>query len=112
MTTTAHWPKDPSDTWAKHAGPGKRCVCVCVCVLLCGVVGVLWLCLCVCGCVCVCGRWSVVGRGQCYKFVGKDNGKSWHSARDYCIKQGGNLLSILNPQEQGELCVCVCVCVC
>ncbi|KAL2085100.1 hypothetical protein ACEWY4_018420 [Coilia grayii] len=42
-------------------------------------------------------------QGKCYKFVGKGNGKSWSGARDYCIKQGGNLLSILNAQEQAFL---------
>lgn len=41
---------------------------------------------------------------QCYKFVGKDSSeqKTWHDARQYCISQGGNLVSILNQVEQGN----------
>ncbi|XP_041924202.1 macrophage mannose receptor 1 [Alosa sapidissima] len=42
-------------------------------------------------------------QGKCYKFVGQDNKKAWHAARDFCIKQGGNLLSIVNHQEQAFL---------
>lgn len=33
----------------------------------------------------------------------KDNNeeKTWHDARQYCISQGGNLVSILSQAEQG-----------
>ncbi|XP_030635018.1 macrophage mannose receptor 1 [Chanos chanos] len=40
-------------------------------------------------------------QGKCYRFVSDE--KPWHSARDYCIAQGGNLVSILNQQEQAFL---------
>lgn len=40
---------------------------------------------------------------QCYMFAGKYNAKSWHDARQYCISQGGNLLSIQSQAEQGNL---------
>uniref|UniRef100_A0A8B9LTS7 Mannose receptor, C type 1a n=1 Tax=Astyanax mexicanus TaxID=7994 RepID=A0A8B9LTS7_ASTMX len=41
--------------------------------------------------------------GKCYKFVGKDSEKSWHDARQYCISQGGNLVSIRSHAEQAFL---------
>ncbi|XP_062849166.1 macrophage mannose receptor 1 [Trichomycterus rosablanca] len=42
-------------------------------------------------------------QGKCYKFVGKDNEKTWHDARQYCISQGGNLVSIQSQAEQAFL---------
>ncbi|XP_066514867.1 macrophage mannose receptor 1 isoform X2 [Hoplias malabaricus] len=42
-------------------------------------------------------------RGKCYKFVGKGSEKNWHDARDYCISQGGNLVSIRSEAEQAFL---------
>uniref|UniRef100_A0AAR2LBX1 Macrophage mannose receptor 1 n=1 Tax=Pygocentrus nattereri TaxID=42514 RepID=A0AAR2LBX1_PYGNA len=42
-------------------------------------------------------------QGKCYKFVGKGSEKSWHDARQYCISQGGNLVSIRNEAEQAFL---------
>ncbi|XP_063063355.1 macrophage mannose receptor 1 isoform X2 [Engraulis encrasicolus] len=42
-------------------------------------------------------------QGKCYKFVAQADGKTWKAARDYCIKQGGNLLSVQNPREQAFL---------
>ncbi|XP_027025200.1 macrophage mannose receptor 1 isoform X1 [Tachysurus fulvidraco] len=44
-------------------------------------------------------------QGKCYKFVGKDSSeeKSWQDARQYCIYQGGNLVSIRSQAEQAFL---------
>ncbi|KAL6490387.1 hypothetical protein MHYP_G00007320 [Metynnis hypsauchen] len=42
-------------------------------------------------------------QGKCYKFVEKGSEKSWHDARQYCISQGGNLVSIQNEAEQAFL---------
>ncbi|KAI4893218.1 hypothetical protein NFI96_010660 [Prochilodus magdalenae] len=42
-------------------------------------------------------------QGKCYKFVEKGSEKSWHDARQYCISQGGNLVSIRNQAEQAFL---------
>uniref|UniRef100_A0AAY4AAK8 Macrophage mannose receptor 1 n=1 Tax=Denticeps clupeoides TaxID=299321 RepID=A0AAY4AAK8_9TELE len=36
-------------------------------------------------------------------FQGKSLEKKWHDAREYCINQGGNLVSVLNPREQAFL---------
>ncbi|XP_061660890.1 macrophage mannose receptor 1 [Syngnathoides biaculeatus] len=41
-------------------------------------------------------------QGKCYKFVGADK-KSWPDAREYCKKQGGNLVSIVSEREQAFL---------
>ncbi|TSL34563.1 Macrophage mannose receptor 1 [Bagarius yarrelli] len=44
-------------------------------------------------------------QGKCYKFVDKESSedKSWYDARQYCIYQGGNLVSILSNAEQAFL---------
>uniref|UniRef100_A0A4W4DYJ2 Macrophage mannose receptor 1 n=1 Tax=Electrophorus electricus TaxID=8005 RepID=A0A4W4DYJ2_ELEEL len=42
-------------------------------------------------------------QGKCYKFLGKDNEKTWHDARQFCISQGGNLVSIGSQAEQAFL---------
>ncbi|XP_056290315.1 macrophage mannose receptor 1-like [Pseudoliparis swirei] len=42
-------------------------------------------------------------QGKCYKiFVGDDN-KNWQDARKYCIKEGGDLVSITKEREQAFL---------
>lgn len=47
-------------------------------------------------------KWTVFNE-KCYKFVDKANAKPWHQAREYCKMHGGNLVSILNHEEQAFL---------
>lgn len=42
----------------------------------------------------------ILFNGKCYQFNGVNNKKTWHDARDYCIKHGGNLASVFSQKEQ------------
>ena len=52
-------------------------------------------------------HWKFILPTQCYKIVQGNDNKNWKEARDYCLNQGGNLISILNEKEQGKRCISV-----